>query len=248
MDIILNNFEGPFDVLLSLIKENEMDIYDIKIAEITKQYLDYLNEIKSLDLELTSEFIVMAARLIEIKSKLLLPKSKEETEEEGIDPRKELMEKLIEYKKFKLAATYFKDKEDNSGVVFSKLPEILIDNNEKVILSELLKNITLEGINTIYIQVMTRFKNKVNPSNTLQREIPVEVFRMEDKMQELKRRIHLERKMNFTSYIASCESKMEVVVSFLALLELIKIKAVTVYQDGSFAEILMERVEEIEEQ
>src|SRR3712207_4469850 len=107
LNIKIENFEGPFDLLLHLIKKNEMDIYDIKIYEITTQYLNYINNMKELDLEVTSEFIVIAATLLEIKSKMLLPKQVvEENEEDAEDPRQELINKLLEYKKFKQVADY----------------------------------------------------------------------------------------------------------------------------------------------
>ncbi|NOV88853.1 chromatin segregation and condensation protein Rec8/ScpA/Scc1 (kleisin family) [Clostridium acetobutylicum] len=121
LNINIDNFQGPFDLLLHLIRKNKMDIYDIKIFDITNQYIQYLNEMKEMDLEITSEFIVMAATLIEIKSKYLLPKTKEEEEEkEESDPTKELVSKLVEYKKFKLAADFLKNRELDYGEVFSK--------------------------------------------------------------------------------------------------------------------------------
>ncbi|GAE02350.1 segregation and condensation protein A [Clostridium botulinum B str. Osaka05] len=107
LNIKIHNFDGPFDLLLHLIKKNKMEIYDVSIYEITNQYLQYLNRMEELDLEITSEFIVMAATLIEIKSKYLLPKVEEEKEEEENDPQKELLDKLLEYKKFKAAAEFF---------------------------------------------------------------------------------------------------------------------------------------------
>ena len=113
------NFEGPFDLLLHLIKKNEMDIYDIKIYHITNEYLNYLNQMKEIDLEITSEFIVMASTLLEIKSKMLLPKTNEKNEEEG-DPRVLLVEKLLEYKRFKAVAAFFKDRMGDTGFLFSK--------------------------------------------------------------------------------------------------------------------------------
>eukprot|EP00831_Metopus_contortus_P021665 TRINITY_DN19735_c0_g1_i1.p2 TRINITY_DN19735_c0_g1~~TRINITY_DN19735_c0_g1_i1.p2 ORF type:complete len:146 (-),score=48.34 TRINITY_DN19735_c0_g1_i1:75-512(-) len=122
--IKIKDFEGPFDLLLHLIKKNQMNIYNVKIFEITNQYLNYLNTMKEMDLEITSEFIVVAATLIEIKSKYLLPKSKKEDEEDE-DDEKILLEKLILYKKIKGVSIYFKDKYLNTGEVFSKKPCLL---------------------------------------------------------------------------------------------------------------------------
>ena len=140
LNIKLQNFEGPFDLLLHLIKKNKMNIYDIKIYDITNQYIEYLKSMKEMDLELTSEFIVMAATLLEIKSKMLLPKPKIEEEEE--DPRKFLMEKLIEYKKYKSLSNLLLERRGDDGYVFCKKPEIIEDTLPKDN-SELLKNLTM---------------------------------------------------------------------------------------------------------
>lgn len=121
ISIKIENFEGPFDLLLYLIKKNKMEIYDIKIHDITTQYLDYINNMKEMDLDITSEFIVIAATLLEIKSKMLLPKENIDNEDTEEDPRKYLMDKLIEYKKFKKVADWLKEKEkDFRDYVFQK--------------------------------------------------------------------------------------------------------------------------------
>ncbi|MCW8000078.1 segregation/condensation protein A, partial [Clostridium sp. cpc1] len=143
LNIKIHNFDGPFDLLLHLIKKNKMEIYDVSIYEITNQYLQYLNRMEELDLEITSEFIVMAATLIEIKSKYLLPKVEEEKEEEENDPQKELLDKLLEYKKFKAAAEFFKTRQKISGTSFSKKPEIIEVKNKETTTEELLKNVTM---------------------------------------------------------------------------------------------------------
>ncbi|MCD3283552.1 segregation/condensation protein A, partial [Clostridium botulinum C/D] len=150
LNIKIENFEGPFDLLLHLIKKNEMDIYNIRIYEITTQYLKYLNSMKELDLEVTSEFIVIAATLLEIKSKMLLPKQEtEENEDDDEDPRKELINKLLEYKKFKQIANFLKQREENMGFMYSKKPEIIEDipkdNN-----NDILKGLTILKLFNVY--------------------------------------------------------------------------------------------------
>lgn len=242
------NFEGPFDLLLHLLKKNEMDIYNIKIYEITNQYMEYLNKMKEIDLEVTSEFIVVAATLLEIKSKMLLPKVKEkEDDEDSKDPREQLIEKLIEYKKFKAVANFFKTRMKDTGHIFSKKPEIIDDKIQEVDNEDLLKNVTMLNLYNLYNELLNRFRNKINENNTLQSHIPMDKFKIEDKMVELNNRISTGNKYKFTEIVKEYHSKIEKVVVFLALLELIRIRSVKIYQEGNFKEIYMERVETNEE-
>ena len=233
------NFEGPFDLLLHLIKKNEMDIYDIKIYEITTQYLDYLDELKELDLEITSEFIVIAAALIEIKSKMLLPKEKKEAEEVNEeDPRKELVEKLLQYKKFKVVSQFLKERE--VGLMFSKKPEIIPDPDHNF--KEIFKDITLIQLLTIYNELMDRFRNKMNTENIIQKLIPFDVFKIEDKMIALKDILLYNNNLSFKSITKDYSLKIEIVVTFLAMLELIKLREIKVTQYENFNEIYLERI------
>lgn len=242
------NFEGPFDLLLHLIKKNEMDIYNIKIYDVTNEYLEYIKQMKEVDLEITSEFIVMAATLIEIKSKLLLPKF-DNKEEDEIDPRAQLVEKLIEYKKFKAVASFLRSRMKDIGQLFSKKPEIIDDrakNNDNDN-EDILKNITMLDLYNLYNELLNRYRNKLNENNTLENHIVVDKFKIEDKMVELSSRLQRGNKYVFTEIIQTYESKMEVVVVFLALLELIRLKNVKVYQESNFKEIYIERLESNEE-
>jgi segregation and condensation protein A len=247
LNIKIENFEGPFDLLLHLIKKNEMEIYDIKIYDITNQYLQYINQMKEMDLEVTSEFVVIAATLLEIKSKMLLPKLPQEevAADEEKDPRKELITKLIEYKKFKHIAEFLKGKEQEAGVVFTKKPEIIEDNRDKED-TDILKGITILQLYNLYNELMNMYNNKMNKENMIQREIPVDLYKIEDKMEYLKGKIHYTNHIYFSELIRECTSKMEIVVTFLALLELIKLKNVKVIQESSFREIFLERGEDSE--
>ncbi|MEW8954933.1 segregation/condensation protein A [Clostridium sp.] len=245
LNIKIANFEGPFDLLLHLIKKNEMDIYHIKIYDITNQYLDYINEMKELDLNITSEFIVMAATLLEIKSKMLLPKDKSTSEdEEDEDPRKVLMEKLIEYKKFKKAAEYLGIKKGDAGFVFSKKPEIIEDkrtfSNE-----ELFKNISMLDLYILYNELINRYNNKKNTTNVISKEIPIDKYKVEDKIKFLKERLSKIGATRFSDLMMDCECKIEVVVTFLAILELIKEKTIKVVQENNFDKIYIERILEL---
>lgn len=246
LNIKISNFEGPFDLLLHLIKKNEMDIYDIKIYDITNQYLQYLNDMKELDLEIASEFIVFAATLIEVKSKLLLPKPKQdEVATELEDPRKEIIERLVEYKKFKMVSEFFKQKEENQGITFSKKPEI-IEDKKNVDNKDIFNNISLLDLFNLYNSLMKKYLSKMNTGNIIQKEIPLDSFKIEDKMVMLDEKIRTENRVSFSKIVKESSDKMEIVVTFLALLELIKLKVIKIYQEDNFNEIFLERIIEHE--
>lgn len=236
----LNNFEGPFDLLLHLIKKNEMDIYNVEIYKITNQYLKHLDDMKVMDLEITSEFIVVAATLIEIKSKKLLPVVKVDEENEE-DIEKRLMERLIEYRKIKSAAIFLRDRFVKSGDIYTKKPEIIEDTRSESKDEDILKNTTLLDLYNLYNSLIENFLMKQNKANVIQRKIYVDKYKIEDKMNELVERVENESIIKFKEIIDSSECKLEAVVTFLALLELIKIRIVKVYQDENFDDILIER-------
>ena len=236
------DFEGPFDLLLHLIKKNKMDIYNIEIYKITNQYLRYLDEMKEMDLEITSEFIVIAATLIEIKSKSLLPKVKVEDENEE-DIENKLKLRLIEYKQIKAVSSFFKERHINSGEIYSKKPEIIEIEEEKApkCNEDIFKNLTLIDLYNIYNNILDTYHNKQNNINVVQRKIYTDKYKVEDKMKELLDRFNNSNVIEFRSIIKESESKLETVVTFLALLELIKLRVIIAYQEGNFKEILMKR-------
>lgn len=236
------DFEGPFDLLLHLIKKNKMDIYNIEIYKITNQYLRYLDEMKEMDLEITSEFIVIAASLIEIKSKSLLPKVKVEDENEE-DIENKLKLRLIEYKQIKAVSSFFKERHINSGEIYSKKPEIIEIEEEKAPKSneDIFKNLTLIDLYNIYNNILDTYHNKQNNINVVQRKIYTDKYKVEDKMKELLDRFNNANVIEFRSIIKESESKLETVVTFLALLELINLRVIIAYQEGNFKEILMKR-------
>lgn len=248
LSIKITNFEGPFDLLLHLIKKNEMSIYDIKILEITNQYLGYLKTMQEMDLEITSEFIVIAATLIEIKSKLLLPKPKVEEYENEEDAAKELMKKLIQYKKYKMVAEFLGERQLETGAVFSKKPEIIEEkNSKKETIADLLKNRTMLDLYNLYNELMNNYFNKMNEKGDFfEDKIKIETFKIEDKMTEITTLMKTYPKIHFSRLIKGYKSKSEAIVTFLALLELIKIKTVNVIQEKSFSDIYVERVDDIE--
>lgn len=242
------DFEGPFDLLLHLIKKNKMNIYNIEIYKVTNQYLEYLNTRKVMDLEITSEFIVVAATLIEIKSKNLLPKVKVDEEEESEeDIEKRLMERLIEYKKIKNVSEFFKNKYINAGEVFSKKPEIIEEiKPEKIDNDDIFKNLTLLDLYNIYNKILENYREKQNKVNVVQKKIYVDKYKVEDKMEELLKKFNSVEVIEFNNLMKESSCKLETVVIFLALLELIKIRTIQVFQDENFSNILIKRRRDIE--
>lgn len=238
--IKINDFEGPFDLLLHLIRKNQMSIYNVKIFEITNQYLNYLNEMKEMDLEITSEFIVVAATLIEIKSKHLLPKSKKEDENEE-DEEKNLLEKLIVYKKIKGVSMFFRDRYISAGEVYGKKPEIIEEKKDDIRKIDLFKNTNLIELFNIYNNLLEIYNNKQNRNNVIQKKIYVDKYKIEDKLEFIKDKLMNGNVSTFSEITKDCECKLECVVTFLALLEMIKQRMVKVYQSDSFMSILIER-------
>jgi len=242
LSIKVTNFEGPFDLLLHLIKKNEMNIYDINIVEITNQYMGYLKSMKEMDLEVTSEFIVIAATLIEIKSKYLLPKDTvEHSMEEENDVEEELLNKLIEYRKYKAIAEELKIMELDAGIMISKKPEIIELDNKDIKEIDFLENITIFDLYNSYNNLMQGYIDKMNTENIINKKILVDEYKIEDKMDELIHRLDCFGKIHFTKLIHGYSSKIEVIVTFLALLELIKIIGVRVIQESNFKDIYLER-------
>lgn len=243
--IKINDFEGPFDLLLHLIKKNQMSIYNVKIFEITNQYLKYLSDMKEMDLEITSEFIVVAATLIEIKSKYLLPKPKKQDEDEE-DEEIKLIEKLIVYRKIKGVSSFFKERYLNAGEVYGKKPEIIEEKKEVVIQEDFFKNINLLDLYSIYNNLLEIYNNKQNKHNVIQKKIYVDKYKIEDKLEYILNKLKNDNVNSFSELIENSECKLESVVTFLALLEMIKQRMIKVYQSENFSNILIERREEDE--
>ncbi|MGL5821767.1 MAG: segregation/condensation protein A [Sarcina sp.] len=241
--IKISNFDGPFDLLLHLIKKNKMSIMDIKIEEIINQYLEYIACMKEMDLEITSEFIVVAATLIEIKSKSLLPKQKKLDEDVDIvDIENELKNKLIEYTKFKKVSEFFKRKDLMHGEVFTKKAEIIeLEQEEKNDMSYLNK-ITMKSLYQLYKDLIERYNEKQNTNNVIEKKISVDKYKIEDKITYIKNKMKMNSIMRFTDLSFECECKLEVVVTFLALLEMIRLEEVKVMQYDNFEEIIIEKV------
>ena len=235
----INVFEGPLDLLLHLIEKNKIDIYDIPIVEITDQYMEYLHSMEQEDLGTMSEFTVMAATLLNIKCKMLLPKEvNEEGEEE--DPREELVQKLLEYKMYKYMSYELKDYMDNAVGVFYKAPSIpdeVLKYREPVDPAELLAGLTLEKLNNIYQSILKRQESKIDPIRSKFGTIEKEEVSLSDKMLEMKNYAATHRKFSFRQLLTSQSSRTQVIVTFLSILELMKMGYIHVEQEELFDDI-----------
>lgn len=237
-NIKIDAFEGPLDLLLQLIKASEVDIYDIPIAEITAQYIVYIKSMEELDLDIASEFLVMAATLLEIKSKMLLPKKQALVGDTivEIDPRKELIEKLLDYKRYKEFAGVLKGIE-GTNVVFFKAPEIIddIEDNEFFF-----NNISIENLMVAFKKIIDIHERKHNTRSEIPKDINYDEYRIEDKMDEIMVRTSLNSNVTFEQFFEFSRNKMEIVVIFLAMLELIRLKKIRVIQFNNFGDIIIE--------
>lgn len=183
LKVKLQVFEGPLDLLLHLLEKNKVNIYDIPIVEITSQYLEYISEMKRRDLNIVSEFLVMAATLLDIKSRMLLPK--EETEEEEEDPRTELVQKLLEYKMYKCMSYELKDRQiDAQKVMFKEptIPKEVRQYEEPVDLQELMADVSLRRLNDIFKSVMRKREDKIDPIRSRFGKIEKEEVSLEERM------------------------------------------------------------------
>lgn len=225
--ITLPSFDGPMDLLLHLIREHELDIYDIPISRITKEYLDYLEIMRSLNLEIAGDFLVMAATLMQIKSRMLLPVDPTPDEPQE-DPRLELMRRLIEYKKFKDAAEQLVDLEKNR---YHLLPRNVPEDFKQVGEEEHLEEVSLFGLLAAFKDVLIHTQEDVTA------ELSRPEITVSQKINDLMDVLQAEQKIVFRPLLTACRTKIEKIVALLALLELIRLKLVRVVQDKIFGEI-----------
>ena len=240
----LEHFEGPLDLLLHLIEKNKVDIYDIPIVEITAQYLEYVRNMEREDLNIVSEFLVMAATLLDIKAKMLLPKEVNEEGEE-IDPRAELVARLLEYKRYKILAEELADREEGAAKHFYKdasLPEVA-KYQPPVDLDELLDGLTLAKLQRIFEQVMKRKEYKTDPIRSKFGTIRREPVSLEQKISSVMDYARKARRFSFRQLLEKQTDKLEVVVTFLAVLELMKIGKIHLTQEETFGEMDIETIE-----
>lgn len=237
----LQAFEGPLDLLLHLIDKNKVNIYDIPIVEITRQYLEYIKQMEKEDLNIMSEFLVMAATLIDIKSKMLLPREvNEEGEEE--DPRQELVEKLMEYKMYKYMSFELKDRQIDAEKALFKSPTIpkeIEEYSEPIDVEELLDGLSLAKLHNIFKSIIKRQENKIDPIRSKFGKIEKEEVNLSDKMDYIKEFACENKKFSFRKLLEAQHGKMEIIVTFLAVLELMKIGTIAISQENIFDDILI---------
>ncbi|WP_050356268.1 segregation and condensation protein A [Gottschalkia purinilytica] len=245
--VILEGFEGPLDLLYHLIEKEKVDIYDIPIAKITDQYIAYIETMQELDLEITSEFLVMAATLLEIKSKMLLPSKKEkdgeQLEMEESDPRAELVKRLIEYKKYKQAAEKLKDKEELHSKLYYKPKEEI----EYLITDD---DFTLEGLdlNKLIDSYKSILKKCIILDSQIDyKEIQRDEITIEESIENILDIINYRKKINFEELFEDKLTRSKIVVTFLALLELIKQKVIIIKQENNFDQIIIKLKKHCEE-
>ena len=234
-------FEGPLDLLLHLIDKNKIDIYDIPIVEITDQYLEYIHQMEREDLDIMSEFMVMAATLLDIKCRMLLPKEvNEEGEEE--DPRAELVQQLLEYKMYKYMSYELRDRELDGGRTMYKdptIPEEVMDYVEPVDLDELLGDLTLATLNRVFQDVIRRQEDKIDPVRSKFGKLEKEEVTVEEKLETVTDYAREHKHFSFRTLLGSQKSKMQTVVTFLAVLQLIKEGILIVQQEHAFDDIMI---------
>jgi segregation and condensation protein A len=231
--IRLDEFEGPLDLLLHLIKKNEINIYDIPIALIAKQYLDYISMMKTLNLVVAGEFLVMAATLIHIKSRMLLPVEADgdEEDEAGEDPRAELVRRLLEYKQFKEAAGALVQRGQQWREVFQRGQILNLSPNEDGVLLELTLFDLVDALQGVLQRV---------PAKTLV-EVTADHLTVKDRMNSILERLEQESSLPFDTLFLPDEGRLVVIVTFLGLLELMRIKLVRAFQAEAFGPILLSR-------
>ena len=235
----LEAFDGPLDLLLHLIEKNKVDIFDIPIVLITEQYLYYVSKMDTKDMDIMSEFLVMAATRVRIKSKMLLPKEEKE-EEEAEDPRQELVERLLEYKMYKYASFELKDRQVDAGHVFYKSPSIpdeIKNYKDEVDVEELLSDVTLSKLQSIFDSVIKKQADKIDPIRSKFGKIEKDEINIEDHMLFVERYAMLYGTFSFRSLLETGSGKDYVIITFLSILEMMKTGLLHIEQEEIFGDI-----------
>ncbi len=242
MRVKLEIYDGPLDLLLDLIKKNEMDIYNIPISEITHQYLQYLETLKSLDLEVAGDFIVMAATLIHIKSKTLLPQiTEDEVDDSGLDPRNELVRKLLEYQAFKEAARELGFLQTERGKVFTR-------QITDYYLSDLsAEDVGIDTFSANFYDLIAAFQKVLSKhGREAMHEVYEQVVSIDEKITTIKSLFVTRNTIRFFDLFSERWTKNELIATFLALLEIVRMKVAVVKQDSQFEDIILEKREQNE--
>ena len=231
-EVTIDNFSGPMDLLLHLIKQSKMDIMNIKLEIIIDEYLEYINKMQNMNLDIASSYLVMASELLEIKSKMLLPKEDEEEEEE--DPKERLINRLILYQQYKDQIDNFKELESERGTYYTKTPSSLDDyqTGEK---KALIENVTLDDL----VKAVEDFLNRIDLEKPVHTKVTKKELSVEDRIVNIKDRFKKQKRIDFFD-LFEVKSKEYVVVTFLAILEMAKNRELIIYQDDNFSNIVCE--------
>lgn len=238
----LQAFEGPLDLLLHLIDKNKVNIYDIPIAEITDQYMAYLQEMKRRDLNIMSEFLVMAATLLDIKARMLLPAEKDEEGEEE-DPRQELVLQLLEYKMYKYMSYELRERQQEAGLRMyhaQDMPKEVLAWKPLVRTGELLSGVTLTQMYTVFKDIMRRQADRVDPVRSTFGTLEKEEVDMEQTQERLEEYLSEHKICSFQSLFEGRHSKMQMIIVFLILLEMMKQGRISITQEETFGDIHIE--------
>lgn len=231
----INEFEGPLDLLLHLIKKSNIDIYDISLSDITDQYLEYIHQMEELNLDIASEYLVMATELLEYKSRSLLPK-KENDDKEEEDPKEELIKRLVDYKKYKEITSEFKKLEDIRSEIYTKTPSNINEYDEKVI------NNSELSVNDL-ISAFKKFIDRKEYEKPLNTKITTKELSVSDRIIKIKEILKTKNEVNFIDLFDKL-TKDYVVVTFLSILEMSKNKEIEIKQDNNFGNIIIKEVKE----
>lgn len=231
----INEFEGPLDLLLHLIKKSNIDIYDISLSDITDQYLEYIHQMEELNLDIASEYLVMATELLEYKSRSLLPKKIEDDKEEE-DPKEELIKRLVDYKKYKEITSEFKKLEDIRSEIYTKTPSNINEYDEKVI------NNSELSVNDL-ISAFKKFIDRKEYEKPLNTKITTKELSVSDRIIKIKEILKSKNEVNFIDLFDKL-TKDYVVVTFLSILEMSKNKEIEIKQDNNFGNIIIKEVKE----
>ncbi len=241
LEVKLQVFEGPLDLLLHLIEKNKIDIYDIPIVEITEQYLDYIRQMQTEDMNIMSEFLVMAATLIDIKCKMLLPKEVNEDGEEE-DPRAELVQKLLEYKMYKYMSYELKDRQVDAQRVLFKVPTLpkeVEEYRQPVDYEQLIGDLNLSKLHEVFKSIVKKQSDKIDPIRSTFGKIEKDEVDMDAKMLYVEELVRSQRRCSFQRLFEGQVSKMEMIVTFLVILELMKVGKINIEQEHIFDDIII---------
>lgn len=237
----LEVFEGPLDLLLHLIEKNKIDIYDIPIVEVTEQYLDYIRQLETEDMNVVSEFLVMAATLIDIKCRMLLPKEVNEDGEEE-DPRAELVQKLLEYKMYKYMSFELRDRQVDAGRALFReqhLPKEVEDYRQPIDYGTLLANVDLKKLHEVFQFIMKRQEDKIDPVRSTFGNIEKDEIDMDIKTVYVRQYAESHGCFSFRELLEKQHSKMEIIVTFLVILEMMKTGLIDIEQQDICGDIMI---------